>query len=194
MDYNYRILGLHPGADAEEVKAAYRRLAAEHNPDRYTDPNDKHMAQLRLDEINRAFDEIMNYLRAGTRPQQAPNPERDEFYLYIRRLIQQGQYDTAINQLSAYNNEDEAEWQFLMGSALYYGGYISQSYEYFRRAADMEPNNKEYSATYNRMNQSRRGNIYDSPYSQDQTYQCGGFCCDPCTVCQCLVCMDCCCH
>lgn len=194
MDNNYRILGLAPGADVELVKEAYRRLAAEHNPDRYTDPNDKHMAQLRLDEINRAFDEIMNYLRAGTRPQQQANPDRDEFYVYIRRLIQQGQYDTAINQLSAYNNEDEAEWQFLMGSALYYNGYISQAYPYFQAAAQMDPYKREYNATFNRMNGNRGGNIYQSPYSADQTYQCGGFCCDPCTLCQCLICMDCCCH
>lgn len=194
MEYNYRILGLTPDADIQQVKEAYRRLAAEHNPDRYTDPNEKHMAQLRLDEINRAFDEIMNYLRVGTVSQQSANPDRDEFYVYIRRLIQQGQYNTAINQLTAYNNEDEAEWQFLMGSALYYGGYISQSYPYFRTAAQMDPYNREYTATYNRMNQNRSGNIYQSPYSQQTTYQYGGFCCDPCTVCQCMICMDCCCH
>ena len=192
MDENYRILGLEPGADEEAVKQAYRRLAYQYNPDNCTDYRDREYYRTKMEQINRAFDEIMNNLRTGKGGY--GNSDRDEFYIYIRRLIQNGEYDRAINQLSAYNNEFEAEWQFLMGIALYYGGYISQSFPYFEKAAQMEPSNKEYNATFSRMRQNRQGNIYSSPYSNEQTYQMGGFCCDPCTVCQCLICMDCCCH
>lgn len=190
MDNDYRVLGLESGADEEAVKRAYRALAARHNPDKFTNARDRARAERDMEQINRAFDRIMNRLRA----EKSGGSDREQFYIYIRRLIQQGQYDSAINQLSAYNNEGEAEWQFLMGSALYYGGYISQSFPYFERAAQMDPSNREYSATFGRMRQNRQGNIYSSPYSGEQTYQMGGVCCDPCTVCQCLICMDCCCH
>lgn len=192
MDNNYRILGLAPGASREQVQQAYRNLSVRYNPDKFTDPAQKKWAQEQMDEINRAFDEIMNFLRAGTAG--GENSRRDEFYIYIRRLIQQGDYKTAIDRLGKYNNENEAEWQFLMGSALYYSGYISRSFPYFQRAAQIEPSNSEYTAAFNRMNRSRDGDIYSSPYSREQTYQSGVVCCDPCTVCQCLICMDCCCR
>ncbi|MBQ8604139.1 MAG: J domain-containing protein [Oscillospiraceae bacterium] len=191
MDNNYRIMGLAPGASEQEVKEAYRKLAQQYNPDKFTDSAQKKWAVEQMNRINRAYDAIMNYKRAGTTGQ---GDDRSEFYVYIRRLIQQGQCDTAMQQLDTYRNEDEAEWQFLMGSTLYYRGYISQSYSYFEKAAQMEPSNREYTATYNRMNQNRNGNIYKSPYSQEQTFGGQMVCCDPCTVCQCLICMDCCCH
>jgi len=199
MDKHYRTLGLSPDATTQQVRNAYVKLAQEYNPDRYTDSAKKKWAQERMDEINTAFDAIMNYSRTGNAPQpentnSASGNDRDDFYIYIRRLIQQGKYDTALNQLKRYVNEDDAEWQFLMGSAMYYSGYYSSSFEYFRRAAEKEPSNREYTATYNRMNSSRNGNVYSSPYSQQETYQFGGMCCDPCTVCQCLICMDCCCR
>lgn len=194
MNKYYDILGVPFGCDEETVKNAYRQKAIDCNPDRFTDPVEKRGAQQKMDEINEAFDAIMNYLRAGTVANaSADGDDASSFYTYIRRLIQEGSYRQAINELNTYNNEDEAQWQFLMGSALYYGGYVSQSYQYFQRAASMEPSNSEYSAAYHRMNQSRQGNIYGSPYSRQTTYTNAG-CCDPCTVCQCLMCMDCCCH
>ena len=192
MENNYRILGLSNGDDRTKVQEAYRRLSAQYNPDNFTDPAQKKWAQQQMDEINRAFDEIMNYLRSGT--QNSEKSSRDEFYTYIRRTIQQGDYSAALNRLEKYRNENDAEWQFLMGSALYFSGMVSSSFPYFQRAAQMDPSNKEYHAAFERMNRSRNGDIFSSPYSQEQTYQSGVICCDPCTVCQCLICMDCCCH
>lgn len=187
---NYEILGLQYGASEEEVKNAYRQKAIDNNPDRFSDPVERRLAQQKMAEIDAAFDDIMNYLRTGNRSN--PADEADSFYKYVRSLIQNGQYQEAINQLNTYNNEGEAQWQFLMGSAMYYSGYISQAFPFFQRAVNMEPSNPEYSAAFNRMNQSRQGNIYGSPYSRQTTYSNSSGCCDPCTVCQCLMCMDCC--
>lgn len=203
---SYEVLGLTYGASEEEVKNAYRQLAIKNNPQQFQDPVEKRMAQQKMEEIDAAFDEIMNYLRAGTMPVESAsgaynqsytqnNSQRNEdgFYAYIRRLIQESNYDQAISQLNTQPNYDQAQWQFLMGSALYYKGFLNQSFPYFQRAVQLDPNNPEYSAAYGRLNQNRQGNIYGSPYPRQTTYATGG-CCDPCTVCQCLVCMDCCCH
>ena len=65
MDNNYRILGLAPGADENAVKEAYRKLAIQYNPDKFADPAQKKWAQQQMDEINRAYDEIMNFYRSG---------------------------------------------------------------------------------------------------------------------------------
>ena len=194
MDNNYRIMGLAPGATDRQVKEAYRKLAAQYNPDNFTDSAQKKWAAEQMQQINRAYDEIMNSTRTAEGTRADRNELGNEFYIYIRRLIQQGEYDTAMSQLEKFQNEDDAEWQFLMGSALYYRGFISRSYSYFEKAAQMNPDHREYTATYNRMKQSRNGNIYQSPYSQEQTFGGQVMCCDPCTVCQCLICMDCCCH
>jgi molecular chaperone DnaJ len=51
-DY-YDVLGVARGAGAEDVKAAYRKLAKEHHPDRNPDDNG---AEHRFKEINEAYD------------------------------------------------------------------------------------------------------------------------------------------
>ncbi len=194
MENNYRILGLENNASTERVQEAYRKLSVQYNPDNFTDPAQKKWAKEQMERINKAFDEIMNFNRAGAVSTGNTSDDGKEFYIYIRRLIQHGEYENALVELKKYPNENDSEWQFLMGSALYYSGFASKSYEHFQRAANMEPNNREYTATYNRMSRNRNGNIYGSPYSQQQTYSGGMVCCDPCTVCQCLMCMDCLCH
>ncbi len=198
MENNYRILGLVPGADKEAVQTAYRKLSAQYSPDNFTDPGQKKWARQQIDEIDKAYNAIMEQFNGvnaqSKRKTETSGSDRDDFYVYIRRLIQNGEGETALQQLKKYTNEQDAEWQFLMGSALYYTGFVSKSYDYFAAAARMEPANREYTATYNRMSQNRTGNIYSSPYSPQQTYSTGMVCCDPCTVCQCLMCMDCCCH
>ncbi len=201
MENNYRILGLIPGADKEQVRLAYHRLSAQYSPDKFTDPAQKRWAQQQVEEIDKAYNELMDYFNrnetnntgkhTGT---ETTGSDKEDFYIYIRRLIQHGDTETALGQLKLYPNENEAEWQFLMGSALYYSGYISKSYDHFAAAARMQPYNKEYTATYNRMSQNRTGRFQSSPYTPQQTYSSGMICCDPCTVCQCLICMDACCH
>lgn len=49
----YEILGVKKGADAKEIKAAYRRLARKYHPD--VNPNDK-AAEARFKEISEAYD------------------------------------------------------------------------------------------------------------------------------------------
>jgi len=93
---------------------------------------------------------------------------RQEFYNKVRRMIQQKSYNSAITRLSANPFFNDAEWNFLMGSAKYFAGYISDSYNYFADAARLDPDKAEYVATFNRMNQSRNGNVYNSPYQNEK--------------------------
>src|SRR5581483_7538732 len=78
---SYEILGVQPGASAEEIKAAYRDLAKVWHPDRF--PNDERLQRKgaqRLSEINRAYEVIhANGFRSpqGTRDS-TPAPETAE--------------------------------------------------------------------------------------------------------------------
>jgi DnaJ like chaperone protein len=64
----YAVLGLSPGASADEVKGAWRRLARENHPDLLVSkglpPELLRIAETRLSDINRAYEE----LRAGSVP------------------------------------------------------------------------------------------------------------------------------
>lgn len=53
----YTVLGLTPGASADEVKAAYRKLAKKYHPD--LNPDSKE-AEQKMKEINEAYDIIVN--------------------------------------------------------------------------------------------------------------------------------------
>lgn len=59
-DY-YQILGVAPGASAEEVKKAFRRLALEHHPDR--NPGNEKQAEARFKEINEAYSVLADEAR-----------------------------------------------------------------------------------------------------------------------------------
>ena len=64
-------LGLKGGAQAHEIKAAYRDLAKVWHPDRFThDPRLQEKAQEKLKEINEAYRQLL----AGTPPRAAPAP------------------------------------------------------------------------------------------------------------------------
>ena len=52
----YKVLGISPGASADEVKKAYRALAKKYHPD----VNPSKEAEARMKEINEAYDMIVN--------------------------------------------------------------------------------------------------------------------------------------
>ncbi|NJR69769.1 MAG: J domain-containing protein [Synechococcales cyanobacterium CRU_2_2] len=56
----YTILGITQNATLEDVKQAYRRLARSWHPDRFTDPQEKEVAEEKIKRINAAYE----YLKA----------------------------------------------------------------------------------------------------------------------------------
>ena len=56
----YTILGVAPGASREEIKSAYRRLAAQYHPDKVQHLGEEFqkMAEARFKEIQQAYDEL----------------------------------------------------------------------------------------------------------------------------------------
>lgn len=58
----YTVLGITPGASSEEIKAAYRRLAAKYHPDKVQHLGDEFqkIAEARFKEIQRAYAELIS--------------------------------------------------------------------------------------------------------------------------------------
>ena len=55
----YELLGVRPGASAQELKTAHRDMAKVWHPDRFAhDPRLQQKAQEKLQEINEAYDQL----------------------------------------------------------------------------------------------------------------------------------------
>ena len=65
MNDPYQVLGISRDASDEQVKEAYRNLAKKYHPDNYADSPLKDVANEKMQEVNAAFDEIMNTRRAA---------------------------------------------------------------------------------------------------------------------------------
>lgn len=185
----YKVLEISENATEDEIKEAYKRLARKYHPDNYEGGEVPDAAKEKMEEINNAYDMIMNKRRGGFR--------NDGQYVdsnsnnVIRDLIMEGNIDEADQILNEIPSElRDAEWHFLKGSVLLKRGWLEESYNNFSKACSIDPYNKEYRAAFNRVKRQRDGlfgdyNTMASP---------GGCGCSSCDVCTSLICADCCCE
>lgn len=208
---SYEILGIKPGATEEQVKQAYRELAQKYSSEEYSASPMKEQAEQEMEKINTAFDEVMATLREGKTEIFSENPTSEKTstgekwtqirsfinggkWTQIRDLINAGQIEQAMDQLNAIpEGASQAEWNFLMGSAFYYKGWLNEALRYFSTACRLSPGNREYEAALRHLQSGQTGRIPNNPYGNyggigGHTMSCS--CCDICTT---LICMDTCC-
>ena len=186
----YSILGVSKNATDDEIKAAYRELARKYHPDNYSDNPLSDLASEKMQEINNAYDSIMNMRKNKGRKGQdfssAYNTNTN--YPDIRSFINQGRYDDAQSLLDGVPVEKrDAEWYFLNGTVLYRRGWFDASYTSFATACRMDPNNPEYRAAFAHAQKNRGG--FNGGYNTMRNSDCSG-----CDLCQGLICADCCCE
>ena len=191
MNDPYSILGINKNATDEEVKNAYRNLAKKYHPDNYSDNPLSDLAEEKMEEINAAYDKIMNERKRRTNNKHNSYNTHTDFP-EIRSLINQNLLEQAQEKLDAVPVENRnAEWYFLNGSVLYKRGWIDNAYTCFSTACRMEPQNPEYREAFNRINHSRNSFVNNgNPYRSSSNM--GG--CSGCDMCSSLICADCCCE
>ena len=203
----YKVLGVSPTASTEEIKNAYKQLAKKYHPDNYASSPLEEVATEKMKEINEAYDQIMNERRVGGNGSQYSQSGGQQYNQYgsaggsssypdIRRLIMQNRYEEAETLLDGVPMaKRDAEWYFLKGSVYYSRGWLDDAFAHFSSACQMNPNNPEYRAAYQRMMWQRQGNMGGSANGQYRTNQNRNMNnCSSCDCCSALLCSDCCCE
>lgn len=109
-------------------------------------------------------------------------------------MINSGAVEQALAELNAIQGgANDAEWNFLVGSAYYYKGWVADALRYFHTACRLAPGNREYEAALRNLQNSAGGAMPGNPYGNNgmagaQAVGCS--CCDMCTA---MMCMDMCC-
>ncbi len=187
----YTVLGVSRDASDDDIKKAYRELAKKYHPDNYQDTNLSELAAEKMKEINEAYDAIRDERSGKKSSSSSGSASSDPRFLEIRSLINQRRFSEAEMRLDSMSGNDRnAEWNFLKACVLLQRGHFFDAQKHVETACYMDPNNAEYQNARAQMN-SRAGGYgynYNTVYRQNQNQT------DCCSVCQTLICIDCCCE
>lgn len=137
----FEVLGLKPGADVQEVRAAYRRLVKACHPDQFQDPAQQKAAQEAFIRLNLAYETA---LKLSARQTVCFNQvSQEEAKHFARRLLEQGSPESALRQLSRADAKD-ADWFCLQGDILMALRQYDTAHQSYREAVRREPDNRRF--------------------------------------------------
>ena len=183
----YEVLGVSRSANKDQIKAKYRELAKKYHPDNYVGTPLAETANEKMQEINEAYDAIMN--GTASNPYASAGSSLND-YTQVRELMRRGALDAAEQILESMpQNNRDSQWYYLKGQINYQRGWTDQAFTYFATAHNMEPNNAEYRHAFENLSRQRSGGFRTSSRHNSSNADC-----DTCSICQGLLCADCCCE
>ncbi|MBR5544016.1 MAG: molecular chaperone DnaJ [Clostridia bacterium] len=194
MNNPYEYLGVGRDATEKDIMDAYRRIAGEINGSTIPDFE----RTRRMDELNNAYDTILNDLRGTSSYAQNTSSSSQQNYNYsnnysqfsdVRQQINSGRLEDAEMILDGIHpSVRNAEWHYLKGVIHQRRGWLNEAYSHYQTACSMDPQNREYAAAFNSINNNANGG-YRTTRRQSNSNDC-----DSCDICSSLICADCCCE
>ena len=194
MNNPYEYLGVGRDATEKDIMDAYRRIAGEINGSTIPDFE----RTRRMDELNNAYDTILNDLRGTSSYAQNTSSSSQQNYNYsnnysqfsdVRQQINSGRLEDAEMILDGIHpSVRNAEWHYLKGVIHQRRGWLNEAYRCYQTACSMDPQNREYAAAFNSINNNANGG-YRTTRRQSNSNDC-----DSCDICSSLICADCCCE
>lgn len=186
MNNPYEYLGVSRNATEKDIMDAYRRIAGEITNASIPDSEKTQ----RMNELNNAYDTILNDLRGTTNYAGSQNSNNNyngnSQFSDVRACINSGRLDdaeTILNGVPSYMIS--AEWHYLKGVIHQRRGWLNEAYSCYQTACSIDPYNQEYKAAFNSLNNNANGGYRTTKKSNDG---------DICNICSGLLCADCCCE
>lgn len=195
----YEVLGIREGTDAEGIRRAYKELVKKYHPDQYRNNPLSDLAEEKLKEINEAYDYLIKRAEnqsgnSSHRQQEGPrygsnNEDSGRVsFEQVRKHINMGNLTAAEEILNGISFRG-GEWYYLRGLVFMRRGWYNEAVTSMKTAVDMEPGNYEFRDALNRVMSTNRQ--YQSTVYDRRGYSAGP---DLCSICQCMICTDCCCE
>ena len=191
MNDPFAVLGVSPNATDEQIREAYR-LQARQYQQQIDSGMEVQAAQQRMQELDAAYDAIILSRNGGSAASYDAQTQHASYtppsdYADIRQTIRSGRLDDAQTILDGIPEPNRtAEWFFLKGCVQQRKGWLEEAAGNFAAARRLDPNNAEYRAAYEDIQNARSGGY--------RTRRSGGSGMSACDVCSGLLCADCCCE
>ena len=141
----FEVLGLNAGADADDVRSAYRRLVKTCHPDKFLDADERKAAQEKMIALNLAYEEALKL--TASRRSAATNYNREltteEAIALADKMLRRDSPESALRQLMRTKNRD-ASWFAMQGRVLMALEQYDSAHHSYREAIRREPNNNVF--------------------------------------------------
>ena len=147
------VLGLTKEATQSEVQEAYERLREEYRSRIHIEGDEGKKAAKKLAEIEDAYRDAIELLSKGS--------EVKDVYSHVAELLKKGDIDGA---QSALDNVSErgAEWHYYQSAVYHSKGWNYEAKAQLEMAINMDPDNKKYQETLERMKRHESGDSTDA--------------------------------
>ena len=141
----FEVLGLNAGADADDVRNAYRRLVKTCHPDKFLDADERKAAQEKMIALNLAYEEALKL--TASRRSAATDYNRElsveEAIALADKMLRRDSPASALRQLMRTKARNGA-WFAMQGRVLMALEQYESAHQSYREAVRREPNNNVF--------------------------------------------------
>ena len=141
----FEVLGLNAGANADDVRNAYRQLVKTCHPDKFLDADERKAAQEKMIALNLAYEEALKL--TASRRSAATNYNRElteeEAIALADKMLRRDSPESALRQLMRTKTRT-GNWYAMQGRVLMALDQFESAHQSYREAVRREPNNNVF--------------------------------------------------